>query len=85
MIPTLLGVSLLLFMIFNVVGDDPVYLYLGRSATPADIEAMRHSLGLDRPLWVQYLSGMKEFFTLDWGFSMSAKKPIMERAKYCGI
>ena len=78
MIPTLVGVSLLLFVIFNVVGDDPVYLYLGKSATQSDIDAMRRALGLDKPLWLQYLIGMKDLVTLNWGFSMSAKKPIMD-------
>lgn len=78
MIPTLIGVSLLLFVIFNVVGDDPVYLYLGKSATAGDIEALRRTLGLDKPLWVQYLVGMRDLLTLDWGFSMSAKQPIMK-------
>lgn len=76
MVPTLLGVSLLVFVIFNVIGDDPVYLYLGKNATPAQIESLRRELGLDKPLYVQYLVGMKQLVTFDLGFSMSAKEPI---------
>lgn len=78
MIPTLFGVSVLLFVIFNVVGDDPVYLYLGKNATLADVEALRRSMGLDKPLWVQYLVSMGELLTLDLGFSMSSNQKISE-------
>ncbi|TBR25566.1 ABC transporter permease [bacterium] len=76
MVPTLLGVSILVFVIFNVVGDDPVYLYLGKNASPEQIVSLRHELGLDKPLHVQYLVGMKQLLTFDLGFSMSAKEPI---------
>ncbi|MDE2293096.1 MAG: ABC transporter permease [Elusimicrobia bacterium] len=76
MLPTLLGVSLLVFVIFNVVGDDPVYLYLGKNATQAQVTELRHEMGLDRPLYVQYLVGMKDLVTGRLGFSMSAKEPI---------
>ncbi len=76
MIPTLIGVSILVFTIFNLVGDDPAYLYLGKNATQAEIEALRHELGTDQPLHIQYLRGMKELVTLDWGFSMSSKEKI---------
>lgn len=78
MIPTLIGVSLLIFIIFNVVGDDPVYLYLGKNATQGDVEIMRHSLGLDKPLWLQYLISMKELVTFDLGYSMSSKENISD-------
>lgn len=76
MVPTLLGVSILVFSIFNVIGDDPVYLYLGKNATQAEVESLRHELGLDKPLPLQYLDGMKRLVTFDLGFSMSAKEPI---------
>ncbi len=78
MIPTLIGVSILIFVIYNVIGDDPVYLYLGKNATMDDVEAMRRSLGLDKPLWMQYLVGMKELITFDLGFSLSSKQKISQ-------
>lgn len=78
MIPTLFGVSVLVFLIYHVVGDDPVYLYLGKNATLADIENMRRALGLDQPLWKQYLVGIKELLTLDLGFSMSSQQKISQ-------
>jgi peptide/nickel transport system permease protein len=76
MVPTLLGVSILVFVIFNVVGEDPAYLYLGKNATAADLASLRHEMGLDRPYHVQYLDGMKQLVTGNLGFSMSAKEPI---------
>lgn len=75
-LPTLLGVSILVFVIFNVIGDDPAYLYLGKNSTAADVAMLRHEMGLDKPLVVQYLLGMKQLATFDLGFSMSAKEPI---------
>ncbi|OIO11872.1 MAG: hypothetical protein AUJ52_01510 [Elusimicrobia bacterium CG1_02_63_36] len=78
MIPTLIGVSILVFVIFNVVGDDPVYLYLGKNATVEDVEIMRHSMGLDKPLWTQYLISMKELVTFNLGYSMSSKEKITD-------
>src|SRR3989338_337117 len=78
MFPTLIGVSLLVFIIFNVVGDDPVYLYLGKNATVEQAEAMRHKLGLDRPLYAQYLTGLKELAGFNLGYSMSSKQKISE-------
>jgi peptide/nickel transport system permease protein len=49
-----LVVSLVFFLIHLVPGD-PILQMLGEGATPADIGALRHQYGLDRPLWVQYL------------------------------
>jgi peptide/nickel transport system permease protein len=49
-----LVVSLVFFLIHLVPGD-PILQMLGEGATPADIGALRHQYGLDRPLWAQYL------------------------------
>lgn len=51
----ILGVVTAVFIITNLTGD-PITLILGPNATPDAIAAMRHRLGLDRPLYVQYLS-----------------------------
>lgn len=48
-----LVVSLVFFLIHLVPGD-PIQMMLGEGATPADIDALRHQLGLDQPLWQQY-------------------------------
>ena len=48
MIPVLLGVALLVFFLFNTVGEDPVRVALGRHATPQSIADLRHKWGLDQ-------------------------------------
>ena len=58
LIPTLVGVSLLTFFLMRMAPGDPVRLMLGSEATPEVLEAKRKELGLDRPLYVQYLMYM---------------------------
>jgi len=54
LIPVLLVVSTVVFFAFRVVPGDPAQLILGVDATPEALAALRHELGLDRPLIVQY-------------------------------
>ena len=51
---TLIGVVSLVFFLIHLIPGDPVEYILGDSARPADREALRSELGLDRPLTVQY-------------------------------
>ena len=79
MIPTLLGVALIFFLIFNVVGGNEKYLYnmLPQKARSADrIEYYRHKYGLDKPLFFQYTDMVKQMITLDFGRSESRKLPV---------
>jgi len=76
MIPILFGVTLVTFLLFNVAGGDPAAQAAGRYATPAQIQAMRVEMGLDKPMVVQYLNMVKQIFTLDWGRSWSSKQQI---------
>jgi peptide/nickel transport system permease protein len=55
MIPTLLGLLLLIFLIARVMPGDPVRLALGPEATPSQVEAFSKQLGLDKPLWQQFV------------------------------
>ena len=59
-VPVLLGVSVLAFAIMHVVPGDPVMMMMAQNsaATPEQIANMRHQLGLDLPLWQQYLHYM---------------------------
>ena len=50
---TLFGVITLIFFVQRLTGD-PTFLLVPETATQADIDALRHTLGLDRPLFVQY-------------------------------
>ena len=55
-IPVLVGVATLVFSLIHFVPGDPVQVMLGESASPEDIAQLRGKLGLDRPLYVQYVS-----------------------------
>ena len=50
MIPILFGIALVVFLLFNVVGGDPVLIMVGKHASPQMIAELRHELGLDRPV-----------------------------------
>jgi len=50
--PVLLGVATLVFALIHLIPGDPAQSILGESASASDVEALRHTLGLDRPLIV---------------------------------
>ena len=49
MLPTMAGVVLLVFLLFNLVGGDPAYILAGKMANAEDIAAIRRQLGTDQP------------------------------------
>ena len=53
MIPTMLGVVLLVFILFNLFGGDPAYVLAGKISNPEQIENIRRQLGVDQPYYVQ--------------------------------
>lgn len=69
MIPTLLGVMLLMFVLFNWVGGDPAYILAGKVSDPAQIENIRKQLGVDQPYLVQFWIFIKQVCTFDFGRS----------------
>lgn len=77
LIITLFAVSLLAFLAFQLVPGDPATRILGTEATPETVAALRHQMGLDRPLLVQYGDWLGQFLFGDMGqsysYSMSVK------------
>ncbi len=71
MIPIILGVSIFVFILFTVVGEDPVRLALGTHATPEAIANLRAKWGLDQPLYMQYFDFLGQILTLDFGESFN--------------
>jgi peptide/nickel transport system permease protein len=71
-----LGVSILTFVIANVVPTDPVALHLGPKATPETIAYWRHKLGYDRSLPEQYLGYMGNLLHGDLGQSIWSGRPV---------
>ena len=76
MVPTLLGVILLVFFLFNWVGGDPAYVLAGLFSNDAQIAAIRRELGLDQPLWVQLWIFVKQVLTFDFGNSWTSGEPV---------
>jgi peptide/nickel transport system permease protein len=78
MVPILIGICLLTFVLLNVVGGDPVLPMLGKHANAESIAALRHELGLDRPLYMQFLDYLRQIVTFDFGRSYSNKQQISD-------
>jgi peptide/nickel transport system permease protein len=77
-VPTLAGVVLLVFLLFNWVGGDPAYLLAGKIPSAERIEEIRRSLGVDQPYWVQLLIFLKQIITADFGASWSTNERVSQ-------
>ena len=75
---TLVIVSFLLFLAFELIPGDPARAKLGTDATPEQIAALRAQMGLDRPLLERYVTWLFAFFTGDFGTSYSYSMPVGE-------
>ncbi len=75
---TLLGVALLVFMLFHVVGGDPALQILGNHASPERIADLRRQLGFDRPLLLQFVDYLRQIVTFDFGNSYATHRPIRQ-------
>lgn len=76
MLPTLLGVMLMIFILFNWVGGDPAYILAGKVADPAIIASIRKQLGVDQSYFVQFWIFIKQVFTFDFGRSWSTNELV---------
>jgi ABC-type dipeptide/oligopeptide/nickel transport system permease component len=76
-VPTLLAVLTLVFVIVRIVPGDPALVILGDQATPEAAAALRARLGLDRPLWDQYIAFISRAVSGDFGTSMVTNRPIL--------
>ena len=76
MIPTLLGVVLLIFFLFNWVGGDPALVLAGKITNPEQIENIRKQLGVDQPYWVQLWIFIKQIVTFDFGRSWATNEAV---------
>jgi peptide/nickel transport system permease protein len=76
MVPTLLGVIVLVFFLFKFFGSDPAIILGGLNATQEQIAAIRTQLGLDQPWWIQLWIFVKQIVTLDWGKSWATNESV---------
>jgi peptide/nickel transport system permease protein len=72
----LLGVSMLTFALIHMTPGDPVLVMLGTDATASELERLRHLLGLDQPLYVQYLQYLGHLLTGQMGDSIFQHQPV---------
>src|SRR5438094_10256913 len=74
MIPTILGVIVLVFILFNWVGGDPAYVLAGKISSAEQIENIRRQLGVDQPYIVQPGIFIKQVLTGNFGASWSTNE-----------
>jgi len=76
-IPTLFAVLMLVFVIVRVIPGDPAAAILGDQATPVAVAALNAKLGLDKPMWQQFIDFMGQSLSGDFGHSMVTGRPIL--------
>jgi len=77
-IPVIIGVSILVFLMLHALPGDPVEIMMGNSASADAAARVRHQLGLDRPLYVQYGRFVGHALTGDLGRSIRTNQPVMQ-------
>ena len=75
-VPTMAGVVLLVFILFNWVGGDPAYLLAGKLSSSEDIAAIRRQLGVDEPYAVQLWIFLKQIIHADFGNAWATGEPV---------
>jgi peptide/nickel transport system permease protein len=78
LIPILILASVVIFTIMHMIPGDPAQVYAGPDATPDALEAIRKDMGLDQPLFIQYLLWLKHVLLLDFGVSYTSKYPVIQ-------
>ena len=77
-IPVLIGVSIVVFVFIRLLPGDPATAILGQHATAQRIAEMREFLGLEKPLWEQYLIYIRALLGGDFGRSIINGQPILD-------
>lgn len=79
-IPVFVGITFIVFLIMHLTPGDPVEIMMGRGSvvTTEQIEQIRHELGLDRPLYIQYFSFLGGVLHGDFGRSILQHAPVMQ-------
>jgi len=78
LVPTLLGVSIAVFLFIHAIPGDPARLLAGQDASLSDVETMRSRLGLDHSLPVQYLYFLRNAVRGDFGLSYRQQIPVLD-------
>lgn len=77
-IPVIIGVTFVVFFIMQLVPGDPAVLLAGEGASKETIEGIREQLGLNRPLYIQYLDYLMNLVRGDFGVSLKNNQPVLD-------
>lgn len=77
-LPVLFGVLVIGFLLLQIIPSDPAVAIAGQNATQAEIESVRQSLGLDRPIWLQFALYLSRVVQFDLGRSMISNRFVTE-------
>jgi peptide/nickel transport system permease protein len=77
LVPLLLIIAFVVFVALEMAPGDPATLLLGQNATPAEVAKLRHELGLDRPLVLQYFSFVGDALRGDLGESYRSGREVV--------
>jgi len=77
-LPTIFVPLMLVFLLLRLAPGDPAAQILGDQATPDQVAALRHEMGFDQPLALQFLFWLKRILTLDLGSSLFFKQKILD-------
>ena len=77
--PTVIIVTIVVFLMLHLIPGDPAEIFVGENrSTPEMIERIREEMGLNRPLYVQYLDYMWNALQGDFGNSLNNKRPVLD-------
>jgi peptide/nickel transport system permease protein len=77
-IPTIFGIALVVFCLFNWVGGDPTLIMMGKHGNEAVRQELRQELGLDKPLPAQFVDYLGQIVTFDFGRSYATRREISD-------
>jgi peptide/nickel transport system permease protein len=80
-IPLLLGIATIIFFVVNLAPGDPTALYFNANLPPAVLDQLRHSFGLDAPIYVRYVKWLAAFLTGNFGYSFAHGRPVIDILK----
>ena len=76
-VPTLFGVTAIVFVLLRVVPGDPINMMIGPGATPKDIQTLREVYGLDKSIWDQFVIYLRDLAHGDFGTSISLRQDVL--------
>ncbi|MCC6061821.1 MAG: ABC transporter permease [Desulfurococcales archaeon] len=77
-IPTLIGAMIVMFILIRMLPGDPARLIAGPEALEQDVERIREQLGLNKPLYIQFIDYMSSILRGDFGVSLKYGTPVIK-------